>query len=534
MPAPGTPADEDTAGPARQVPADTIPLPAGSEFNRPPPEEAAVLPQVDTVPDVERPQAPAAPEPSLSGAIDTAPPPLPDVVRAPVSPAPLGPAPEIAGSLEPGTRLSRGADAPPVQPGAAAPAPVPQPVLDGAARTDVQDPPPAPPVPSPATGAAPDTADDVPTGTEEAPAPGAPIEDAPAPPEAPAPDAADATPDRPDPPPVVRLVPPAADAPDAAASPETGATEAPAEEALAEEAPPPPAPPRVLRPTPPAEDDADPAAETIAPRVLPQIVNPGRMDPATGEDAAPMPAPAEEPRPETALPAPDAPPALDAFATPFDADAARALIAVVLIDTPDPRLDLDTLTRFDFPVAFAIDPARPDAAERAALYRDAGFEVLMLGTVIPAGATATDTEVALAAARRRVPEAIALMDTVDSRIQSDRTVLEAVVGVAAGEGQGLLAFPRGLNTAEQMAARADVPAATFFRLLDDEDQRATVITRFLSRAEFAAAQEGAVVVAGRTRPDTVTALASWALGSRNEGVVIAPVSAVLERLAGTE
>jgi polysaccharide deacetylase 2 family uncharacterized protein YibQ len=82
-----------------------------------------------------------------------------------------------------------------------------------------------------------------------------------------------------------------------------------------------------------------------------------------------------------------------------------------------------------------------------------------------------------------------------------------------------------------MAERADVPATTLFRLLDDEDQRATVITRFLGRAEFAAAQEGAVIVAGRTRPDTVTALFSWALGDRNEGVAIAPVSAVLQRLA---
>jgi hypothetical protein len=37
-------------------------------------------------------------------------------------------------------------------------------------------------------------------------------------------------------------------------------------------------------------------------------------------------------------------------------------------------------------------------------------------------------------------------------------------------------------------------------------------------------------VAGRTRPDTVTALFSWALGDRNEGVAIAPLSAVLQRL----
>jgi hypothetical protein len=38
-------------------------------------------------------------------------------------------------------------------------------------------------------------------------------------------------------------------------------------------------------------------------------------------------------------------------------------------------------------------------------------------------------------------------------------------------------------------------------------------------------------VAGRVRPDTVTALYSWALGDRDAGVAIAPVSAVLRRLA---
>jgi polysaccharide deacetylase 2 family uncharacterized protein YibQ len=104
-------------------------------------------------------------------------------------------------------------------------------------------------------------------------------------------------------------------------------------------------------------------------------------------------------------------PALEAFAAPFDPAETRPLIAVILIDEPDDRLDIETLTRFSFPVAFAIDPSRPDAAERAAIYRAAGFEVLMLASVIPEGATASDTEVALSVARDRVPEAIAIMDT---------------------------------------------------------------------------------------------------------------------------
>ena len=91
----------------------------------------------------------------------------------------------------------------------------------------------------------------------------------------------------------------------------------------------------------------------------------------------------------------------------------------------------------------------------------------------------------------------------------------------------LLAYPRGLNAAEQTATRAAVPAATLFRELDSERERATVITRYLDRAAFAAGQEGAVIVVGHTYSDTVTALFSWALGSRSEAVAMAPVSAVL-------
>ena len=49
------------------------------------------------------------------------------------------------------------------------------------------------------------------------------------------------------------------------------------------------------------------------------------------------------------------------------------------------------------------------------------------------------------------------------------------------------------------------------------------------RAAFAAAQEGSVIVLGHTYSETVTALYSWALGSRSESVALAPLSAVLLR-----
>ncbi|AHM05411.1 hypothetical protein roselon_03142 [Roseibacterium elongatum DSM 19469] len=496
--APATAAEGASSGPAT-----AIPLPAGSEFNRPPPEEAAALPETDTAPQATTPRAPAEPGGTVPQALDTAPAPQPDIA---VSPTP--PVPAALAAIDMDAPDLGGGDP---QPGVAATGPGP---------LQTQGPETAP-SPETAPAPVPDATEPV-AGDDDGPPPTAPADTAPAPEvaTAPAPVLDDDTPL----PPVRRLVPPQGAAPLGLVT----------EDDLA--VPGGPMPPAAPQPAPQpggaemqtAEDPAAPAPPRSlrvgAPGALPQVAAPDRPD-ATVEGADPA---AEADMPDAADAAQAG--ALARYAVPFDAQGdERPLIAVVLIDDPEAGLDIATLTRFSFPVAFAIDPLRADAASRAAAFRAAGFEVLILGGGLPAGATPQDVEVALAEANRAVPEAIALLDTPDSRIQSDRPVLDAAVGHVAGRGQGMLAFARGLNAAEQTALRADVPAVTLFRLLDDEDQRATVITRYLGRAEFAAQQEGAVVVAGRTRPDTVTALFSWALSGRNEGVAIAPVSEVLRR-----
>jgi polysaccharide deacetylase 2 family uncharacterized protein YibQ len=548
---PGPSIDTGTGGPV-----DAIPLPSGSEFNRPPPEAAPVVPGTDDAVSVISPPAPTALVPDAPGGLDTAPAPQPDIAVAPEASQP--------GSLDAGEVTVSDATAE----DEAGPDPTPPAALatiarDRAAEADVESA--APPAQGVQDEPAPDVAEAAPEPeTAEIAESPAPVETAREPEATDAPDvvlaedaepvpdteetvaeapigepdlapeaqpvdvaeadagssaAEDDTPTRPSAPPaVVQLVPPQESAPLIAAPMDdlpSAEMDATGDTSL-------PEPPRLLRPS-------EGEGATAGARTLPQIVSPARNVPDDSDAGSDLPV-AEF---DTTIEAPARSdlPAIEAFAAPFDGGETRPLMAVVLFDEPDDRLDIETLTRFSFPVAFAIDPSRPDAAERAAIYREAGFEVLMIASVIPEGATASDTEVALSAARERVPEAIALIDTPEGRVQSDRAVLEAAVGAAAGEGQGFVAFPRGLNTAEQTAERAGVPAATLFRLLDDEDQRATVITRFLGRAEFAAQQEGAVIVAGRTRPDTVTALFSWALGDRNEGVAIAPVSAVLQRLA---
>lgn len=289
--------------------------------------------------------------------------------------------------------------------------------------------------------------------------------------------------------------------------------------------------------TPPArvvsqEDDTQEMAmaEPVAP-VLPSVT----AQPSGNSLVAPEPPeqdaePAATPEPDTAMPAaPDLSRAIEAYAASFDPTETRPLMSVILIDDPEEELDRASVISLGLPVTIAIDPMREDAAEVAALYREAGFELALLATIFPEGAEATDVEVALTSAEETLPETVVILDTVDGRIQGDRAVLDAVVAAIGESGHGLVAFPQGLNAAEASATREEVPAATLFRELDDERERATVISRFLDRAAFAAAQEGSVIVLGHTYSETVTALYSWALGSRSESVALAPLSAVLLR-----
>jgi polysaccharide deacetylase 2 family uncharacterized protein YibQ len=74
-----------------------------------------------------------------------------------------------------------------------------------------------------------------------------------------------------------------------------------------------------------------------------------------------------------------------------------------------------------------------------------------------------------------------------------------------------------------------VPADPVFRDFDSKGQSATVIRRFLDQAAFKAGQEGAVIMLGRLRPDTITALLLWGLQDRAGQVALAPISAVLLR-----
>ncbi|MCA0920000.1 divergent polysaccharide deacetylase family protein [Pseudooceanicola nanhaiensis] len=202
-------------------------------------------------------------------------------------------------------------------------------------------------------------------------------------------------------------------------------------------------------------------------------------------------------------------------------------MSVVLIDDGSSPIGLAALASFPYPLSFAIDPAWSGATEAMERYRAAGFEVMILAN-LPEGATAMDAETAMEDWRRTLPQAVGVMEGDGTGIQADRAAADQLSGIAAGDGLGLLLYPNGLDTVRKMAVREGVPAATLFRDFDNDGQDATVIRRFLDHAAFRAGQEGAVIMVGRMRADTISALLLWGLQDRASRVALAPVSAALK------
>ncbi len=288
--------------------------------------------------------------------------------------------------------------------------------------------------------------------------------------------------------------------------------------------------PRIL--TPDAQDEAVlPGTPVFKP--APGFAPAGRLAPASGlpgRQAGLQPsrlAPDAAAEGNTPTDAADTP--LSKYAQAFANAQAKPLFALVLVDTGGPDVDRTALAELPFPVTFAIDPAAPDAALAAEIYRAAGQEVVMLATGIPPQATAADLEQTFQINSDALPQAVAVMDTDVAGFADDRTLSTLVVPVIAGQGRGILTWARGLNAGDQVARRAGVPAATIFRNLDNEGESVPVQRRYLDRAAFKAAQDGRVVVAGHTRPDTVKALLEWTVEGRADQVALAPLSAVLTK-----
>lgn len=221
---------------------------------------------------------------------------------------------------------------------------------------------------------------------------------------------------------------------------------------------------------------------------------------------------------------------IERFAQPFDASGGKPLMSIILIDDGTSSMSgatgLSALASFAHPLTFAIDSSLPDAADRAAVYRRAGFEVLAM-VDLPQGAQPTDAETAFAATLATLPEVVGVLGASSGSLQSSRELSDQIAAILAQSGHGWVTQAKGLNTAATLARRAGVPAAPIFRDFDSKNQTAVVIRRFLDQAAFKAGQEDGVIMLGRLRPETIAALLLWGLQDRAGQVALAPISAVL-------
>jgi uncharacterized protein len=330
-------------------------------------------------------------------------------------------------------------------------------------------------------------------------------------------------------------------APEAAPQTPPQATRAPAPEAATQPAPdiapqaapaavPEPAPTTQAAPQPEPMLDPAPQAPVVpeATPVEPAGQQPSLQPPAPTIQAEPTPPPAIAPLAPAPLALSSAPP-LQAFAAPFAGAADKPLFAIVLLDTGAEDIDRAVLASLPFPVTFAVDPDSPTAPAAMALYRAAGKEVVIYANSLPIGATAQDIAQSFSVYSAVLPETVAVMSPPQGGFQDDLSLSALALPEIASTGRGVVLVQKGLNSAGQIAQRTGIPYASIGRILDATGESVPVMRRYLDRAVFAAAQDGAAVVMGKTLPDTITALTEWAVEGRASEVTLAPISAMMQQ-----
>ena len=223
-------------------------------------------------------------------------------------------------------------------------------------------------------------------------------------------------------------------------------------------------------------------------------------------------------------------PALVANAATFEATVTGPMLSVVLVDIGAIGPDDPAIAALPFPVSFGIDAQATGATGRAEGYRARDFEVLAM-VEVPEGSSPQEAAINLNAARDTVPVAVGFLDVPAASFQASRQIAAQVVATATETGHAVVTFPRGLDALEQEAQRAEAPAALVFRDFDGRGQDGAAMKRFLDQAAFRAGIDGKIVLVGRSKPDTLAALAEWALSTRAASVTLVPLSVLLTSAA---
>lgn len=274
----------------------------------------------------------------------------------------------------------------------------------------------------------------------------------------------------------------------------------------------------------PVTDDSDsPALAEQPPATLPG----GRISalPQIGAGEAAPAAPGDVPAPAAA-----AVTALERNSL-YDGASTGARMALVLSDPGLPMAMRHSLAAMEFPFTIALNPLDTTAPDAAAIYTEAGKEVLILATAIPDGATASDLDVTFNAFFGSLPMAVGVIDLPQSGFARNARLLNEVLPLLQQDGHGLVTFSGGLAQAARAAGAAGVPHAEVFRIIDSGNDSAFTMRRFLDRAVFQASQMGQVIVFGDASNDVLMeAITMWRDGSRLDQVALVPISGILRNL----
>jgi len=219
-------------------------------------------------------------------------------------------------------------------------------------------------------------------------------------------------------------------------------------------------------------------------------------------------------------------PAIDAFAVPPVPTDNQPLMAVVLVDNGNMRLDPDILGSLPFTVTIAV-PAKNDVHNALMrYYRDEGFEVALL-IDLPEGSNATEVTEILDKAISTVSEATTISERTPGTLQNSREISTALADRLALSGHGLVLYDTGVNPALERAKSVAVPVKTIYRNLDQDNGNERAMRRFLDGAAFRAQQEGSVIITASPSPSVISALTFWSLQERSSSVIKTSLSQAL-------
>jgi len=375
-----------------------------------------------------------------------------------------------------------------------APAPIPAPQAPAVPPPPVEAEAPKPPAPEPAP---PPPAATAPADTPPA-APPRPAEPAPSPPSA-----------SPAPPPAA-AAPPAGQP--ASAPPRPAAAPSPPPPAVAAVTPPPQ--PKAVEPTGPLPPAPDPALVKVGPQgPLPVIAPDGRKP-------------------------------WQVYARPFDGTDRRPRIAIVIGDMGlSQSATLSAITRLPPPVTLAFAPYASDLQSWIAQARAAGHEVLLQLPMEPIDYPTNDPGPRALLTSLKPADNIERLDWLLSRFAGYVGVtnymgskfttspgdLKPVLEQLAGRGLLFLdSRSAARSVAPRIAGELGMPRVLNDRFIDNEASRTAIDAR-LEELERIALKNTAAVGMGYPYPVSIERVAAWAQNLAAKGIVLAPVSAIVNR-----